>query len=56
MAAYDLAGKKLGTPVYNLLGGLVRDRIPLSWSLPITDTSAVVDAALQVIERAAGGS
>src|SRR5713226_2229 len=29
MAAYDLAGKALGTPVYNLLGGMVRDRVPL---------------------------
>src|SRR5688572_6063633 len=31
MACFDLMGKALDQPVYNLLGGLVRDRIPLSW-------------------------
>jgi len=51
MAAYDLAGRSLATPVYNLLGGLVRDRIPLSWSLPIVDTEAVIDEGLKMIER-----
>jgi muconate cycloisomerase len=33
IALHDLAGKALNTPVYNLLGGLVRDRIALSWSI-----------------------
>lgn len=33
MALYDLTAKALDTPVYNLIGGLVRDRIPLSWSI-----------------------
>ena len=28
MALWDIKGKALGTPVWNLLGGLVRDRIP----------------------------
>jgi muconate cycloisomerase len=51
MAAYDLAGRALGTPVYNLLGGLVRDRIPLSWSLPITDEQAVLDEGRKMVER-----
>jgi muconate cycloisomerase len=51
MAAYDLAGRSLGTPVYNLLGGCVRDRIPLSWSLPIVDTDAVVEEGLRMVER-----
>jgi muconate cycloisomerase len=51
MAAYDLAGRALGTPVYNLLGGLVRDRIPLSWSLPITDEQAVLDEGREMVER-----
>jgi len=51
MAAYDLAGKALGTPVYNLLGGKVRDAIPLSWSLPIVETEKVVAEALQMVER-----
>lgn len=51
MAAYDLSGKALGTPVYNLLGGKVRDAIPLSWSLPIVETERVVAEALQMVER-----
>ena len=51
MAAYDLSGKVLRTPVYNLLGGKVRDAIPLSWSLPIVENEKIVTEALQMIER-----
>lgn len=51
MAAYDLAGKLLGTPVYNLLGGKFRDAIPLSWSLPIIDISLAVDEGIKMVER-----
>lgn len=51
MAAYDLAGKILNTPVYNLLGGMVRDQIPLSWSLPIVDVKTAVEEGLKMVER-----
>lgn len=34
MALWDILGKALKTPVYNLLGGKVRERIPLSYSIP----------------------
>ena len=34
MALWDLAGKALGVPVCTLLGGKVRERIPLSYSVP----------------------
>lgn len=51
MAAYDLAGKLLDTSVSNLLGGKVRDTIPLSWSLPIVDVDAVVREAVDMAER-----
>lgn len=33
MAFYDLAGKKLGTPVYNLLGGKVRDSFEITYPI-----------------------
>lgn len=51
MAAYDLTGKILNTPVYNLLGGMVRDRIPLSWSLPIVDVKTAVEEGRKMVER-----
>ena len=31
MALWDLLGKSLGTPVHRLLGGALRDRVPLLW-------------------------
>jgi muconate cycloisomerase len=33
LALHDIKGKALGVPVYQLLGGLVRERIPLAHSL-----------------------
>jgi galactonate dehydratase len=32
IALHDIKGKWLGVPVYELLGGLYRDRLPLYWS------------------------
>ena len=32
IALYDIKGKWLGVPVYDLLGGLYRDTLPLYWS------------------------
>ena len=34
MALWDVVGKALDTPVYNLLGGRMRERIPISYSIP----------------------
>ncbi len=33
LACHDLLGKALGVPVYQLLGGLVREQVPIMWSL-----------------------
>jgi muconate cycloisomerase len=33
MALLDLAGKHYGAPVYALLGGRMRDRVPLAWGI-----------------------
>lgn len=51
MAIYDLAAKRLGVPVYTLLGGQVRDRVPLSWSLPIVDQQTALEEAHRMVER-----
>ena len=45
MALYDIVGKALGTPVYNLLGGLVRERVPLSYSIPFGDPGEMAELA-----------
>lgn len=40
MALFDIAGKALGVPVCDLLGGRVRDSIPLSFSIANPDLNA----------------
>jgi muconate cycloisomerase len=45
MALWDILGKTLGAPVYALLGGRVRDRIPLSYSVPFGDPKAMAEFA-----------
>ena len=52
MALWDLNGRALGVPVHRLLGGRVRDRVPLSWSLAVEDPDAEVAEAQ---EKAAHG-
>src|SRR5499426_4547009 len=45
MALWDLNGRALGVPVHRLVGGRVRDRVPLSWSLAVADGDAEIDEA-----------
>ena len=45
MALWDILGKALGAPVYTLLGGLVRERIPLSYSVPFGEPKAMAEYA-----------
>lgn len=52
MALWDIAGKRLGVPVHALLGGRVRDTIPLSFSIADPDFAADLDRARQMF---AGG-
>ncbi len=50
IALLDIIGKALGQPVYNLLGGAVRTKIPLAHSLGLMD----IKPALEEAERAVG--
>src|SRR3989449_1976959 len=51
MALWDLNGRALGVPVHRLLGGRVRDRVPLSWSLAVTSGEAEVAEAREKVAR-----
>lgn len=52
MALWDIVGKALNTPVYNLLGGKVRERVPISYSIPFGPPEAMAELAQ---ERVAWG-
>lgn len=47
----DAVGKALDLPVYQLLGGKYRDRIPFAYPLAAARTAACVDANLARVER-----
>ena len=49
-ALHDIVGKALGVPVYQLLGGLTTEKIPLGYVLPGASTKVVVDMAKQALK------
>lgn len=49
-ALLDAHGQRLGLPVHVLLGGAVRDALPVLWTLASGDASRDVDEALSLIE------
>lgn len=51
MACYDITGKKLGVPLYVLLGGKARDRIELSMSIHMAPLAEMIHQAHQFIEQ-----
>jgi muconate/chloromuconate cycloisomerase len=51
MALWDINGRALGVPVSRLLGGRVRDAVPLSWSLAVTDPAAEAAEARDLVAR-----
>ncbi len=50
MALWDIKGKALGTPVYNLLGGAVRDRVGLSFSIPFAQPDDAAKLARTLVQ------
>lgn len=48
-ALWDLAGKILNTPTYNLLGGACRDKIKVYYDLAPADTPKTTDPALWAV-------
>lgn len=51
MSLFDIVGKAWGIPVYDLLGGLVREKVPLSWSLAIGDVQEEIREAREMMEH-----
>jgi muconate cycloisomerase len=49
IALYDIAGKAAGVPVYQLLGGKLRDGLPICHSLGIMDTDKALDEAVRAV-------
>src|ERR1700758_2906496 len=49
-ALFDAAGKTLGVPAALLLGGVVRDRIPVLWTLASGDAAQEIDEAEQKLD------
>lgn len=50
-ALFDLLGKAYNLPVYALLGGKCRERVPLSWSLATGDIEAELEEARRLMAR-----
>ncbi len=51
MALWDILGKSLGTPVYRLLGGPVREFVPTKWSVSGVEPEKAAQIARWAVEQ-----
>ncbi|MFC1912672.1 mandelate racemase/muconate lactonizing enzyme family protein [Chloroflexota bacterium] len=51
MALFDINGKALGQPVYNLLGGMVQDKITVAHSLGLMDIKPAIEEAEMAVSE-----
>lgn len=51
IALYDVIGKKLNLPVYQLLGGKVRDRVDIAWVVGIGTIDQMVEEAVHSVKK-----
>ncbi|MBS0507317.1 MAG: muconate cycloisomerase [Proteobacteria bacterium] len=50
-ALFDALGQRTGLPVSELLGGRVRDRLPVAWTLASGDTAKDIDEAERMLAQ-----
>ena len=51
VAMHDAVGKIYGVPVYQLLGGLVRRKVPIAHSIGLMETDQAIETAKQVVDE-----
>ncbi|MET0821075.1 MAG: muconate cycloisomerase family protein [Aeromicrobium sp.] len=56
MAAWDAAGRALGVPVHQLLGGRHRDRLPVTWAMGAEPADVLVAEAQHLLDTGRHGS